>query len=63
MFTNCLKLFGFEFKGPIRWPLVGNMPEIAFLNAKYPHLAMETLAEKYGDVMRLGFGVHEACSY
>jgi hypothetical protein len=29
-------------------------------NAEYPHLAFAKMAEKYGDVVRLGLGVHEA---
>lgn len=70
-FTLCLIVFAlFRFvlvsghiaqdlpPGPYRWPLIGNVVEMALADLKYPHKALGLMAKKYGDIMGLGFGVH-----
>ncbi|XP_021950528.2 methyl farnesoate epoxidase [Folsomia candida] len=47
--------------GPPKWPLIGNIVEMALADSKYPHLAMVKLAAKYGDLMSVKVGVHDAC--
>lgn len=41
-----------------RFPLIGSVVQMGLLDAKYPHRALATLAEKYGGLMSIGFGVH-----
>jgi len=42
--------------GPIIWPYIGNVLELAAADLKYPHLALAKLAKKYGNIVGFGFG-------
>jgi len=51
-----LKLKPLSLAGPIIWPLIGNVLELAATDLKYPHLALVKLAKKYGNIVGFGFG-------
>lgn len=58
-----IRLNSYNYKcelGPLRLPVLGSVIQILRANPHYPHLALSKLAEKYGDVMSLGFGMHSA---
>ncbi|CAL8124638.1 unnamed protein product [Orchesella dallaii] len=42
--------------GPYRFPIVGNLVQLAMINLKEPYLAFRDLSEKYGDVMSIQLG-------
>ncbi|KAG4071346.1 hypothetical protein HA402_004050 [Bradysia odoriphaga] len=46
--------------GPMRLPVLGSVIQLQLADSVYPHLALSKLAEKYGDVMSFGFGMHTA---
>jgi len=50
----------FYFTGPYKWPLIGNVVEVALADSKYPHIALAKLSKTYGDIMSLQFGSHPA---
>ncbi len=50
-----------HYLGPIKWPLIGNVIEIALADPVYPHLAFCKLAKKYGPVFSARLGSHDAC--
>ena len=46
--------------GPLRLPFLGSAIQLHLANPRFPHLAVTKLAEKYGDIMTFGFGMHTA---
>lgn len=44
----------------MRLPVLGSAIQLHRANPHYPHLALSKLAEKYGDIMSFGFGMHTA---
>ncbi|ODM90420.1 Methyl farnesoate epoxidase [Orchesella cincta] len=42
--------------GPYRYPLVGNLVQLAMINLKEPYRAFTILSKKYGDIMSIQIG-------
>lgn len=40
--------------------MLGSVIQLRLADSHHPHLALSKLAEKYGDVMSFGFGMHTA---
>lgn len=46
--------------GPMRLPVLGSVIQLHRANPQSPHMALTKLAEKYGDIMSFGLGMHTA---